>query len=437
MADQGVTSPSSTHTGSNSSDLGSEEEKTNTQNVSKNPTQSPEYVREIQLGFAVTEESTQFLKSPFFPSKVGGKPAWLDPVHILENSQIQCPQCNLPMTFLLQIYAPLDPRDQDPGASDATYHRTLFLFCCKKGSCHSSSKLCYLLFRCQIPCVNDYYQDMSQEVEETEEQVWKEDTLKKFEQKFGHYTCEICGMKAGSRCGSCKIVRYCGKEHQLEDWSLGHDIECKALRNGEQLSSTSLSKRKSLHLFKEFEIETEEEVDEVDDDEEEEEGDSLEDKKTLLDMYEKKTTGRDVPELFEEEEEDDEEKKIFLQFQKKVKNNPDQILRYSRGNENALLWLSLQNQPESIPPCDNCGGKRIFEFEILPQLLYYLGVHKNNALESLDWGALVGYTCQNSCSPPQGKAYITEFIWVHQIPSIPETKNEVDKEVSDENDDVK
>eukprot|EP00921_Rhytidocystis_pertsovi_P002455 GHVQ01004190.1.p1 GENE.GHVQ01004190.1~~GHVQ01004190.1.p1 ORF type:complete len:650 (+),score=88.40 GHVQ01004190.1:178-2127(+) len=41
-----------------------------------------------------------------FPSKVGGQPAWLDPIHLPED--ISCDRCGTPMTFLMQLYAPQD-----------------------------------------------------------------------------------------------------------------------------------------------------------------------------------------------------------------------------------------------------------------------------------------------------------------------------------------
>lgn len=35
-----------------------------------------------------------------------------------------------------------------------------------------------------------------------------------------------CILAATSRCGSCKIARYCSKAHQLEHWKEGHKGEC-------------------------------------------------------------------------------------------------------------------------------------------------------------------------------------------------------------------
>lgn len=40
-------------------------------------------------------------------------------------------------------------------------------------------------------------------------------------------TCVICGVSAGLKCGGCKSVVYCGKDHQKLDWKGGHKKQCK------------------------------------------------------------------------------------------------------------------------------------------------------------------------------------------------------------------
>lgn len=39
--------------------------------------------------------------------------------------------------------------------------------------------------------------------------------------------CVICGIPAGLKCGGCKNVVYCGKDHQKLDWKGGHKKQCK------------------------------------------------------------------------------------------------------------------------------------------------------------------------------------------------------------------
>nr|XP_021151716.1 programmed cell death protein 2 [Columba livia] len=84
-----------------------------------------------------------------------------------------------------------------------------------------------------------------------------------------------------------------------------------------------------------------------------------------------------------------------------------QIIRYCRGGKGPI-WVSGENIPEEkdIPSC-SCGAKRIFEFQIMPQLLNHLQV--DSLGESIDWGTLVVYTCADNCGA--GNEYLEEFIW--------------------------
>ena len=64
------------------------------------------------------------LDSRFFPSKIGGKPAWLNLRDLPSSSLIMCPSCELPRSFLCQLYANIDGRPD-------CFHRTLFIFMCR------------------------------------------------------------------------------------------------------------------------------------------------------------------------------------------------------------------------------------------------------------------------------------------------------------------
>ena len=91
------------------------------------------------------------------------------------------------------------------------------------------------------------------------------------------------------------------------------------------------------------------------------------------------------------------------------------IFRYQRKAE--PLWISTQNVPQEsdIPDCPYCGSKRVFEFQIMPQLLHELKLDSQGSLDqaSVDWGILAIYTCEQSCD--QGPAYKQEFIWKQMI----------------------
>lgn len=57
---------------------------------------------------------------------------------------------------------------------------------------------------------------------------------------------------------------------------------------------------------------------------------------------------------------------IFQKFKPKIALELEQILKYSRGS--APIWISGENiLQEKIPDCP-CGVKRIYEFQVMPQL---------------------------------------------------------------------
>lgn len=91
------------------------------------------------------------LTSRFFPSKVGGKPAWLDLKHIPVASELACSKCNIPLVFLCQLYAPID----DPEFRGTCFHRTLYVFYCNE--CRSRQS--FVVLRSQLGIKNDFYSD--------------------------------------------------------------------------------------------------------------------------------------------------------------------------------------------------------------------------------------------------------------------------------------
>ena len=91
--------------------------------------------------------------------KVGGRPAWLDRSTLPPASRLRCRGCSDPMAFLLQIYCPLD----DP--PDA-FHRSLYVFCCRRPACFDYGNL--LCLRSQLPKANAIYSADPDLVPETE-----------------------------------------------------------------------------------------------------------------------------------------------------------------------------------------------------------------------------------------------------------------------------
>uniref|UniRef100_A0A5B6ZH35 Putative programmed cell death protein 2 n=1 Tax=Davidia involucrata TaxID=16924 RepID=A0A5B6ZH35_DAVIN len=106
----------------------------------------------------------------------------------------------------------------------------------------------------------------------------------------------------------------------------------------------------------------------------------------------------------------DGDRKSWASFQERIARAPEQVLRYCRYARAKPSWPMSSGRPSrtDIPKCSYCGGIRGFEFQILPQLLYYFGV--KNDVDSLDWATIVVYTCEASCEGSM--AYKEEFAWI-------------------------
>jgi pre-rRNA-processing protein TSR4 len=146
----------------------------------------------------------------------------------------------------------------------------------------------------------------------------------------------------------------------------------------------------------------------------------------------------------------------YIKFLARVRRGgPDQILRYCRWDEkNGPLPISTIGKKNSFEPplCEKCGSIRKFEFQVMPQLLYFLNVDgstqvtdndlndvrrkvamnapppedlktvfKNTNDEDIDWGTLDVYTCTASCEL-NNDGYCSEFVRCIEVPIKEKTK---------------
>ncbi|KAM4866370.1 programmed cell death protein 2 isoform 2-T2 [Thomomys bottae] len=321
----------------------------------------------VELGFAEASPAWR-LRSEQFPSKVGGRPAWLSAAGLPGPAALACPRCGRPLAFLLQVYAPL------PGRADA-FHRSLFLFCCREPPCCGGLRV----FRNQLPRKNEFY---SYEPPSEEPPSEAGESLH-LQLKSGAHLCRVCGCLGPKTCSRCHQAHYCSKEHQTLDWRLGHKQTCTQL---------------------EFEIiiETEDEIlpEVVDKDDDSEiigsMGEALEEELDSMARHESL------------------EDQVFQKFKTQIALEPEQILRYGRNIQ--PIWISGENVPQKkdIPNCP-CGAKRVFEFQVMPQLLNHLKADRLG--KSVDWGVLAVFTCAENCS--LGTGYTEEFVWKQDIVNTP------------------
>ena len=269
-------------------------------------------VKEVELGFVEEAEDPEQLTSPHFPSKVGGKPAWLDNVRLPRPEDTECGACRKPMTFLLQVYAPV-PVDDSVAPEGAEYHRTMFVFMCRDPGCHSVGvSKSFKVLQCQLdevvdstsclnedglcadvsnlslsadktkcdgsmPTLNGLGSDHNSTGSEhdpatpgpseskTTDSHASDDALQISSNSqtpspipnSQSHLCIVCGCSESKRCGRCMQAHYCSKEHQTLDWKAGHKRFCEDLANSKLMLGDLNYDPSSSVVLPEYEIVTE------------------------------------------------------------------------------------------------------------------------------------------------------------------------------------
>ncbi|KAM7536849.1 hypothetical protein Aperf_G00000085987 [Anoplocephala perfoliata] len=330
----------------------------------------------ITLGFVEPDEPFRLI-SHFFPDKVGGRPAWLALNQMPNN--LQCPNCQKTMVFLLQLYSPIERRED-------CFHRMLFVFMCKNGNCFQSSagnNMCpFRVFRSQLPRKNPFYSaDPPTDSEDLSQEAVLDILRSGNTASTGLVVnlCPVCGCPGTKCCFNCKKAYYCCKEHQVIHWKQRHKASCP---NYDYLEEMFLSNSFLLPEFlltsEIFDNDTTVLSDDTDDDSdfEPDQSDEAEEFKKLGEISRKETRAE----------------RYFNRFKEILKREPDQVVRFDRGG--VPLWAtSTCIEP---PNCSKCGGKRIFEFQITPQILLHLNLDKVGEA-SPDFASVYIFTCENSC----------------------------------------
>ncbi|RNA31608.1 Programmed cell death 2 [Brachionus plicatilis] len=381
------------------------------------------------------------MKSPFFPNKVGGKPAWLDyssAPHALgagvmndsnnnKSEELQCLSCKSQLVFLLQIYAPIggqnDQFSNEAECLEDAFHRVLYVFLCSNQGCKART---FKAYRSQLNRENDFFShdpppedydedDFEQELADSK------DHLKKFYlnlyKKNMLNQCAVCGLACTKKCSRCNFVFFCSQAHQLIDWTkLNHKTLCTKYSNPDldqmilewvqdENSQLKYFEEKNSPLFPEREILIEPEELDVAKLKREKDKFKYDEKKIVEELGQNEGNDQDFDAVKENDYDKD-----FEKFKKISAQDPAQIIRYERGGK--PLWTSkYQKLKESdIPKCEHCGSRRIFEFQVTPQLLCYLNLDESRQMDTVDWAGLYVYTCVKSCQAAKN-SYASEFIY--------------------------
>uniref|UniRef100_M8BQJ3 Programmed cell death protein 2 n=1 Tax=Aegilops tauschii TaxID=37682 RepID=M8BQJ3_AEGTA len=331
---------------------------------------------EVMLGFLEKPKHPGLLLRHLFPSKAGGIPAWLDPVNLPTGNSSCCGFCGEPLHFVLQIYAPIE-------SNAAAFHRTLFMFMCPSMAClhrdqheqwtrnQGNPRRSVRVFRCQLPRTNVFYSSEPPKDSKTQK---------------SHYVPEAL------------------------HWRSGHKNDCLQIINSSEASSSVLpavGKVPARTSWPEYQIAIDDEVDLDSDGCDEDSSKSL--------VMQKHGKPDDTMQSWMDQFEADADNQCWAYFQERISRAPEQVLRYCRDPNVKPLWALSAGRPSNpdIPSCSYCKGPLCYEFQIMPQLLYYFGVR--NEPNSLDWATIVVYTCQETCD--QNISYKEEFAWVQLYPT--------------------
>lgn len=288
-----------------------------------------------------------------FPSKVGGKPAWMVPEDL---PVVSCDSCKMPMTFLLQLYAP-------DASSDAAFHRSLLVFSCLQCRCFLKC------FRSQLPLANEYYPQEPVGLKEVPE----------IDAELDSKCCDTCGLlkHSGSMCRS--LPEYGIDIEEIDEIDMDDDE--KESDDGSESDSDmvdeEMAKAHGILAKSEMTID-ESEMD-------------------VFNDFTETAIERDT---------------AFRMFKRFVAEAPsDHVVYYSVGG--SPIWITDESQmPGPAPKCEQCGENRQFEFQIQPQLIYHImkrlrGFPMNAA--PFEWGVVTIFTCARNCS--QGPVYKEEFVF--------------------------
>lgn len=431
------------------------------------PTAKPNPFKHIVLGF--TEDATENTNRPEqFASKVGGRPVWLYRGQHLGPKAPRCEACGQIEKFLCQIYAPID---EGPIGHEGAFHRMLYVTVCTSSGCtaRKDGKGATVL-RAQLPRDNPFYpftaisddDDVSDDKDCEKEHVHEENehdedchTVRM--NKTGHGTddslkdeCALCGFWGELICGGCRMARYCSKQCQRIDWKLGHSTICRGGKcdNVEQRSIKEEAVKESRRKWRlpELEIVTDQHCTPPTSDYEESDDDGSDGEEVEVDASSclagtiggsmQDATQEELPEdLFKQQmgRRREQKDKVADRFQKIVRYEPDQVIRYDRNG--TVLWAQTEQQCDEsgIGKCELCGGKRRFEMQIMSQIVYIVERERTKQSkkvefssdlsrmveverrmhEDMDWATIVIYSCENSCELEIGQ-YTSETGWVQR-----------------------
>lgn len=350
-------------------------------------------------------------------NKVGGLPDWTSSA-LQSLPGLQCPLCTRNMLLVIQVYSPLEKSEW--------YHRSIYVFCCINPRCWNKQES-WKVIRSQ---------ERSPQAEETcstggskpsvscdwleGQDDWDDDNSqsdKLSPQKLCHIDTQGLEDSLGLLSvapGEAQVSPPSNKE-DLHDCEM--EVEAavepeplqatraletmKVLKKREQDHKELLSRLQQPRAFKSFYISVVEESAAPP-------GETAADvhARALLQEYEVgegnafrmpgggKGCMTYAQEMYEKAYHND---VVFHRFQKRVRSNPQQLLRFCWEGEP----LFICPPPPSWEPknCEACGARRCFELQAMPALIPSLKIEGCGKLKGapVEFGTVLIYSCSASC----------------------------------------
>lgn len=339
-------------------------------------------------------------------NKIGGEICWTANGKTLNTGEIQCKLCQKRLALVSQIYCPL---------GSSSYHRVLFICCCINPRCWNKTSS-WTVVRCQK-------KDESQQsnVSNSKSTTWLAD-----EDLWGNAktismatdlvdtvlstAVENIVLQQGTEATSQTLINK-NKEANEEDEimaeanpnvipeSFDHperapDFLCDLPKEPVPLSPDESP------IFKPYYIEVCEEPEgSIDEDD----GHA----KELLMEYERvngnpfNKVGNSVDSKKEVESYEKDIPKhgdtSFFKFYKRISRLPSQVIRYCWNGE-PLFISDATEQLGSLPNCQYCGSRKVFEVQLLPALVEGLKLNNNEGYgRAVEFGTAIVFTCERSC----------------------------------------
>ncbi|KAH9730613.1 MYND-type domain-containing protein [Citrus sinensis] len=363
----------------------------------------------VTLGFLEKPKNRWSLLRHLFPSKAGGPPAWLDPINLPTGRSCLCDMCGEPLQFVLQVYAPIIEKE-------STFHRTLFLFMCPSMAClrrdqheqwkrppeKASRRFSVASYRALILITQVSPQNAMELTNLLDLEFLSVIGVvpgKEIKSAVAVGELIIANRNTRSPTGdqviklnvnsSTFLLHHLILTLQMLEPLQVKDIDASKLIVHQEYLAEILS-----HIFASNSLWPEYEMINEDESEYDTEMSEVNGQTNALVS---KTGVDDTMKSLLDSFEGDSDRRSWATFQEHLAKAPEQVLRYCRSAGAKALWPTSSGQlsKADIPKCSYCGGPRCFEFQILPQLLFYFGV--SNDVDSLDWATMVVYTCESSC----------------------------------------